>query len=657
MTKILPLITLVMCLVFIQDLNTQILPSHQDFPEALIYSAPFPQSDFHHLNRNILWKPSDQLHAVEPVNQESILIQGDKSGNLDFEIFIGRNPDRIVIDPAENFENNENVQLTCDNCFNDVNGVPFGQFAYTFHTTLKPIAKAAQNPVETPSKSTQNVTPQFEILVNENPGPGNYFIYPFGSISDNAVMILDSVCNVIYEDFIPGMGLNFDFQASGYPSYFDGFNGQWVILDSVMVPTQTVPFQGEAITDNHELLMLENNYFVVGAYDPQTIDMSQIVEGGNPEANVTGYIIHEMDDNQLLVTEWRSWDHYEITDYDSDLTAQNLDYVHGNAFDIDNDGNFLFSARSLSEITKIDRITTETIWRFGGTQNEFEITDPGFGSFSMQHDIRALPNGNYMLFDNGNGHDPQISRAVEYVIDEELMEAQRVWQFIHPEEIYAQSKGNAQRLPNGNSVINYGSFNILGGGRVTEVNAAGEIVFEFKMEPGMGSYRVRKYDFQPGLDPIIIVAGCTDNTAVNFNPEANEDDGTCLHDLDEDGFYDEVDDCDDTNEDVNPDGVEIPNDGIDQDCNGEDLLVGVAEESILSFSIYPNPTDQFLTVSSSTPSLANYHVFDIEGKLLESGKISIPHTFDFHDFSSGKYLLQLEINGQNSISDFVIQHH
>jgi hypothetical protein len=642
----------------VQIVNAQILPSHEDFPESLIYSAPFPESDFHHLNRDILWKTAQPLNANQPVNSEAIIIEGELSGVHAFDFQIRRNPARIVINPTVNFERDETVHVSCNNCFNDTNGNPFGQFTYSFHTTGNQAAKASVKAPKPALNVEKLMPPQFEILVNENPGPGNYFIHPHTTPSNSWVMILDSVCNVLYEEILVGMGTNFDFQRSGYPSYMDRYNNWWVVLDSAMAPTETISHQGDGQTDDHEFLMLENGNFVVAANDAQTIDMSVIVEGGSTEANVTGYIIQEMDDDQLLFTEWRSWDHFEITDYDSNLTLEAIDYVHGNAFDIDYDGNFLLSSRSLNEITKINRITTETIWRFGGTQNQFEISDQGFGGFSMQHDISALDNGNYMLFDNGNNHNPQRSRAVEYFIDEDLMQASRVWQFVHPDQLFAPSQGNAQRLPNGNTVLGYGTYNQLGGGRVTEVNAAGEIVFEFKMEPGHTTYRARKYDFATSTDTVVvIVPGCTDDTAVNFDPEANEDNGTCLHDLDEDGFYDEVDDCDDTNEDINPDGVEIPNDGIDQDCNGEDLVVGVAEESSFSFSIYPNPTDQFLSVSSSTPSLANYYVFDIEGRLLDSGKISIPHTFNFHDYSSGKYLLQLEINGRNYTNDFVIQHH
>ena len=58
-------------------------------------------------------------------------------------------------------------------------------------------------------------------------------------------------------------------------------------------------------------------------------------------------------------------------------------------------------------------------------------------------------------------------------------------------------------------------------------------------------------------------------------------------DLDGDGFED-GDDCDDSNEDVNPDADEICDDGIDNDCDGVDLL---ASQDLDGDGESPNATD------------------------------------------------------------------
>ena len=205
--------------------------------------------------------------------------------------------------------------------------------------------------------------------------------------------------------------------------------------------------------------------------------MSQIVPGGNPAATVYGLIVQEVDTHRNVVFEWRSWDHIDITDSNQDLTAQVIDLIHGNAVGLDFDGNLLISSRHLDEVTKINRQTGAIIWRWGGKRNQFTFIGDN-RRFSHLHDIRLLPNGHYTLYDNGNGLTPEYSRALEYVLDQTHKTATLVWEYRNTPDVFAWGMGNAQRLPNGNTMIGWGTTVPT----LTEVTPDGRKAFELTMD-------------------------------------------------------------------------------------------------------------------------------------------------------------------------------
>jgi len=63
----------------------------------------------------------------------------------------------------------------------------------------------------------------------------------------------------------------------------------------------------------------------------------------------------------------------------------------------------------------------------------------------------------YTIFDNGNLHNPSESRGVEYQVDPTNKTATLVWQYpgTPTSTIYSFYMGNAQRLTNGNTLINW----------------------------------------------------------------------------------------------------------------------------------------------------------------------------------------------------------
>ena len=333
--------------------------------------------------------------------------------------------------------------------------------------------------------------PEFIITQNGETAPG----YLIGSVSSTAegvgsyFMVLENSGKPVFYSKTQGFGGLVTNGLFASRTEIKGMKKKytWFLKDETATFEDTFQMGNGYLADNHDFQLLPNGHALMLCYDTQIIDMSQIVEGGHPNAEVIGSVIQELDVHKNVIFQWRSWDHIPITDSYQKLTKKKFDYIHVNSIELDElDGNIILSCRETSEVIKISRVTGEVMWRMGGKHNEFtfinehEENAPRY--FKVQHDARRHPNGNLTIFDNGadkNDKSRQYSRGVEYALDEENKTATMVWEFRHDPDIVAMSGGNVIRLPNGNSIIRWGGAAKLGEApAATEVDPNGQLVYE-----------------------------------------------------------------------------------------------------------------------------------------------------------------------------------
>lgn len=365
--------------------------------------------------------------------------------------------------------------------------------------------------------------PVLTINSIDNPTPGYIFMQNLGAgkLVPTYIMVLDNQGKPVYyyKPFLAG--IDFKMQPNGLFSYCvpvkigdevpigplkaQNVMVQHLVLDSDYKQIDAVQMNNGYLADFHEFAMLPNGNYLMNAYEYIDVDMSKIVDGGNPNAIVVGTVIQELDRNKNCIFQWRSLDHFPVTESQDNLLNNVIVHVHGNSIFPDNDGNIIVSLPSAFEIVKIDMLTGETKWRFGGPKSDFEIkgdhqeNKPNY--FSMQHDAKRLPNGNLLFYDNGPAKDPTYSRAVEYSIDETAKTAQLVWEYRHKPDISAFAMGSVQRLGNGNTLINWGLITGDEYKTLTEVTPDGKTEFEMTLPEKMYSYRAFKYNL-PQCSPL-----------------------------------------------------------------------------------------------------------------------------------------------------------
>ena len=168
-----------------------------------------------------------------------------------------------------------------------------------------------------------------------------------------------------------------------------------------------------------------------------------------------------------LAKAWRPEDH-PIPDFMSRVEwghANSLFYTPSDP--ITHQEAYLVSYRTVSTIELVSRASGEVIWSFGG-----------LWVLDQQHDATLLPNGDVLLFDDGQylRAKPSTSRVLE--IDPRTDEI--VWSYsgygFAGTEFYSAITGGAQRLPNGNTLVTLGMK-----GQLMEITPNGTVVWDYRV--------------------------------------------------------------------------------------------------------------------------------------------------------------------------------
>jgi len=164
------------------------------------------------------------------------------------------------------------------------------------------------------------------------------------------------------------------------------------------------------------------------------------------------------------VWQWRSWEHLDpVADGIAEVQSLRTLWALGNSVLELPDGDILVSYRPISTVIRIARQTGEIVWKLGPP------------TLAGQHAPTPLDNGNILIFDNGVHRldDPlPFSRVIE--IDPATKNIAWTYQDRPVSNFFTPRMGNAQRLPNGNTLINEATF-----GRLFEVTRDGEVVWEY----------------------------------------------------------------------------------------------------------------------------------------------------------------------------------
>lgn len=238
---------------------------------------------------------------------------------------------------------------------------------------------------------------------------------------------------------------------------------------------------------HHDVMKLKDGNTMAIYTRPEKVDFSETGGDAATVVAVDGVLI--LNDEGDILKNWSVADHFDLKNaerkgaYWNRIYGQGtFDWTHFNALEEDGDGNLLVSVSHWSSILKINRTTDSLMWQMG---NDGNISLPPDFKFVNQHAITYLSPNRYLMFDNLGFQGK--SRAIELVIETNERRALPFWEYLPEQALICLTRGNAQRLPNGNTLIYFPTSK----GFIQEVNQAGELLWNLEtMRSGYRGYRI-----------------------------------------------------------------------------------------------------------------------------------------------------------------------
>ncbi|MFE3192763.1 arylsulfotransferase family protein [Nocardia sp. NPDC059240] len=260
-------------------------------------------------------------------------------------------------------------------------------------------------------------------------------------------------------------------------------SGVGIIADENFNVLATVD-PGGAGADVHEFRLTPDGHALLTSYPQVDADLTAIGGPANGKMFDTVALVIDVATGKQLFR-WSAAEHVPLSESETNgkINGDVYDPYHMNSISLDPSGNLVVSLRNTAAVYDIDPNTGDVRWQLGGKHPTL-TADPDV-QFAFQHDAEFTDATTLRLFNNNSsGVESRGKSSVEWIhIDPAAKTATSIRNQQHPDGLVTPAMGNAESLPNGNTLVSWGMTP-----RISEFTPSGDLVYDASLP--FGTYRV-----------------------------------------------------------------------------------------------------------------------------------------------------------------------